>query len=125
MATSKGQLTPLYVRIPQSQSKRLDRMVTALGQTKQQVVTELLGTGLADAVASAPPAASDEVLNIEQVAALLSVTTEAVGDAVRTAGLPGRRIGTEWRFARQAVLAWLATPDPSIKARPGFTGRAK
>jgi excisionase family DNA binding protein len=103
-----------------------------LGQSKQQVVTQILTSGLDSGESeSAGDSASQpgsspvaEVLALDQVAILLGVTEEDVEDAVRNANLPGRRIGGQWRFSRTAVLGWLATTDPSIKQRPGFTNRA-
>jgi excisionase family DNA binding protein len=122
---SREPLIALYVRIPETQAQRIDSLAMALGQSKQQVVTEILGSQLTatDAGSDPAPGASD-VLTLEQAATLLGVSTDSVGEAVRTAGLPGRLIGGQWRFAKQALLAWLATPDPSIKIRPGFTSKA-
>ena len=123
MSNAKASLTPLYVRIPETQAKRIEMLAIALGQSKQQVVTEILGSGLTDDNVESSPGNSD-VLTLEQTAVLLGVSPAAVDDAVRTAGLPGRLIGGEWRFAKRAVLGWLALPDPNIKAQPGFTGKA-
>jgi excisionase family DNA binding protein len=119
---TKEPLTALYVRIPETQAQRIDSLATALGQSKQQVVTEILGSGLTDSDVGhdSAPGGSD-VLTLAQVAILLGVTAESVEEAVRTTGLPGRLIGGQWRFAKQAVLAWLAVPDPSLKMQPGFT----
>jgi excisionase family DNA binding protein len=130
-------LTPLYVRIPQAHAKQLDSLANARGQSKQHLVTEILATGLADPVDTNVPlgagdsaqntstTAGTEVLTTAQAATLLGVSVEAVEEAVRTAGLPGRMIGGDWRFAKAAVLAWLALPDPSIKSRPGFKQSVK
>ncbi len=127
----KPPLTPLYVRIPEAHSQRLDQLSTTLGQSKQQVVTELLASGLATSDVETPTASTEksttsptaEVLTLGEVAILLAVTPQEVEEAVRTANLPARRIGQQWRFSKQAVLGWLAMPDPSIKHRPGFTNR--
>jgi excisionase family DNA binding protein len=53
----------------------------------------------------APPA---EVLDLDQAAELLRVDRDAVAELAESGELPGRRIGGEWRFAREALLAWLA-----------------
>jgi hypothetical protein len=37
--------------------------------------------------------------------------------------LPGRRFGKEWRFARMAVLGWLADGDPQKRRRTSRTKR--
>jgi excisionase family DNA binding protein len=122
---NRESLTPLYVRIPETQAKRIESLAAALGQSKQHVVIAILGSGLTGEVSDAPPSApgNTDVLTLPQAATLLGVSTEAVEEAVRSAGLPARRIGGEWRFAKQAVLGWLATPDPSIKVQPGFKSR--
>lgn len=65
--------------------------------------------------AAEPP----EVLNAEQAAALLQVDEAAVVDLVQRGDLPGRRIAGEWRFARAALLAWLAGPVPPRSSRWG------
>ena len=49
-----------------------------------------------------------DVLTLEGVAELLEVEPELVAALAEKGELPGRRIGSEWRFARAAVLAWLA-----------------
>jgi excisionase family DNA binding protein len=50
-----------------------------------------------------------EVLTPEEAAELLQVDPDVVLDLARGGGLPGRELGGEWRFARAALLAWLAT----------------
>ncbi len=60
--------------------------------------------------------AESEVLTLEGVAELLEVAPDQIAELAATGELPGRRIGSEWRFARAAVLAWLAgarVPDPA------------
>jgi excisionase family DNA binding protein len=48
-----------------------------------------------------------EVLSLEEAGELLQVGTDDI-EAVAEAGeLPGRKIGSSWRFSRVAVLAWL------------------
>ena len=49
-----------------------------------------------------------DVLTLEEVAELLAVEPAAVERLAGGGELPGRRIGEVWRFARSAVLAWLA-----------------
>jgi excisionase family DNA binding protein len=121
---SREPLTALYVRIPETQAQRIDSLAIALGQSKQQVVTEMLGSALTDAHARQDEPGSSEVLTLAQAATLLGIAAEFVEEAVRTAGLPGRLIGGQWRFAKQAVLAWLSMPDPSLKTKPGFASKA-
>ena len=57
------------------------------------------------------PAEAPDVLTLEEVADLLKVVPEAVEELASRRELPGRRVGAEWRFARGAVLDWLAVGD--------------
>lgn len=57
--------------------------------------------------------ATDEVMTREQVAKLLQVHADVVGRYVKTKGLPGRKMGGEWRFVRGEVLRWLASQKGS------------
>jgi excisionase family DNA binding protein len=49
-----------------------------------------------------------EVLSLEQLATLLGVDVGAAQELAETGELPGRKIGEQWRFSRQAVMVWLA-----------------
>lgn len=49
-----------------------------------------------------------EVLTAEEAAELLQVDPALVLQLAEAGELPGRRLGSEWRFARAALLAWLA-----------------
>ena len=57
------------------------------------------------------PEAPPEVLDVRQTAALLQVEEALVVDLAETGKLPGRKLGANWRFARAALLAWLAAPE--------------
>jgi excisionase family DNA binding protein len=110
--------TPLYVRLPRSQAAALDRLAQATGRPKQHLVSELLGDRRTTVnhqlsvgrleVGSGSDMPIDEVLTLEEVAALLKVSPGAVRSCAEEGELPGRRLGKDWRFARAAVLAWLA-----------------
>jgi excisionase family DNA binding protein len=73
--------------------------------------------------ASAPPtvgagqaAGGGEILTLAEAAEYLRVSQEDVVRSVGPTGLPGRRIGDDWRFLKSALQAWLATPPaPSSK----------
>src|SRR5216683_2162342 len=121
--------TPLFVRLPRSQAAALDRLADATGRRKQSLVSEFLGERLTAGrplsvgrveVTNTPAEAGDEVLTLEELARLLKVPADAVRSRAEEGELPGRRFGKEWRFARTAVLAWLADSD----AQKGVT-RAK
>ena len=114
-----GDRTPLFVRLPRNQATALDRLAGATGRRKQALVSELLGDRLAAPrpltlgrveVANTPEV-GDEVLTLGEVANLLKVSADAVRSRAEEGELPGRRFGKEWRFARMAVLAWLARGD--------------
>lgn len=51
------------------------------------------------------------VLTVAQVAELLQVNPYTVREEARRGNLPGRKVGKEWRFAKDAVLAWLGHGD--------------
>ena len=95
------------------------------GRPKQAVVTELLSRHFGEPAdrrvtieALGEPGAvigrhafrpfEPDVLTLEEVAELLCVAPEAVAELACSGELPGRRIGAAWRFARVAVLDWLA-----------------
>ena len=119
------------MRLPRNQAAALDRLAGATGRRKQSLVSELL----ADRLTVARPLAvgrievantsevGDEVLTLAEVAKLLKVSTDAVRSRAEEGELPGRRFGKEWRFARMAVLAWLA--DGERKKTRGTTAEPR
>ena len=119
------QRTPLFVRLPKDQVAALDRLADATGRRKQSLVSELLGDRLAAARPLAvgrievthTPEAGDEVLTLDEAAALLKLPADVVRARAEEGDLPGRRLGNEWRFARSAVLAWLAGGEPCKRDR--------
>ena len=48
------------------------------------------------------------MLTVDQLAAWLQVDPEAIAQLAEDGELPGRKLAGEWRFAREAVLDWLA-----------------
>lgn len=86
----------------------------------------------ASAAASQQPSteqASAEVLTTADAAELLRVDERTVAGMAGAGTLPGRRIGSEWRFSRAALLDWLgggsgsqsaalAAPPPPADAIP-------
>jgi excisionase family DNA binding protein len=109
--------TPLFVRLPRNQAVALDRLADATGRQKQHLVSELLGERLKTSrplslgrveLTSTPDVGTDEVLTLEEVAALLKLSVDAVQSRAEQGDVPGRRFGKEWRFSRLAVLTWLA-----------------
>ena len=55
------------------------------------------------------PAPGETLLRTDEVAALLRVHPKQVYRLLRR-GLPARRVGGEWRFSRDDVLAWSGAP---------------
>jgi excisionase family DNA binding protein len=124
--------TPLFVRLPRNQAAALDRLADATGRRKQSLVSELLADRLTVArplsvgrvEVTSTPDVGDEVLTLAEVATLLKVSTDAVQSRAEEGELPGRRFGKEWRFARMAVLAWLADGEPQERGRIKTESRA-
>jgi excisionase family DNA binding protein len=52
-----------------------------------------------------------EILTPAQLSGLLQVDEDVVVELAETGELPGRRVGEEWRFSREAILAWLAADE--------------
>jgi excisionase family DNA binding protein len=117
--------TALYVRIPTAQAEQLDQAAFTLKRSKQDLVAGLLttygdmdtlrrvtvettGDGLTVGHAEFRPLAPPDVLTVPQLAEWLQVEEQAIQELAEKGELPGRRLGGEWRFAREAVLAWLA-----------------
>src|SRR5436309_3712242 len=116
-----GVRTPLFVRLPRAQAAALRRLAGATGRQKQHLVSELLADRLMPGagpvsvgrieIDKAPGVLTDEVLTLEETAALLKLPADAVRSRAEEGDLPGQRFGNEWRFARTAVLDWLANGD--------------
>jgi excisionase family DNA binding protein len=117
--------TPLYVRLPAAEARRLDEAAHRLRRSKQDLVTSLVASlrdadvlrrvtvettddgltvGHAEFRAFDPP----DVLTTAQLAEWLQVEEPTIAELAEAGELPGRKLGGEWRFAREAVLAWLA-----------------
>ena len=68
----------------------------------------IIARAIKAATASAyPPNEEPEILTREQVAKMLQIHPNVVGRYIRELGLPGRKLGGEWRFMREEVRAWL------------------
>src|SRR5215217_3843804 len=117
--------TALYVRIPKAQADQLDQAAFALKRSKQDLVAGLLTTygdvdtlrrvtvettddGLTVGHAEFRPFSPPDVLTVQQLAEWLQVDEQAIAQLAEEGELPGRKLAGEWRFAREAVLDWLA-----------------
>lgn len=57
-----------------------------------------------------------DVLTLEEAAIYLKVEYSDVRNLVKEKGLPGRKIGGEWRFLRGAIADWLRHPEGTASA---------
>jgi excisionase family DNA binding protein len=48
-----------------------------------------------------------EVLTIEEAAELLGVSVKTFNKVLHSEGIPGRKIGREWKFSRRALIEWV------------------
>jgi excisionase family DNA binding protein len=118
--------TALFVRIPATEAAKLHRAADALGAPKREVIANLvaryvdpenpaamsaLGSARADwsvGQHSFRPASELEILTPAQLAGLLQVEEETVIELAEKDEIPARKVGEEWRFSREAILAWLS-----------------
>jgi excisionase family DNA binding protein len=117
--------TPLYVRLPKQEAERLDRAAFELKTSKQDLVAglvaaygdldtlrrvtvETLDDSLAIGHAAFRPFSPPDVLTVAELASWLQVDEAAVQELAEQGELPGRKLAGDWRFAREAVLDWLA-----------------
>jgi excisionase family DNA binding protein len=117
--------TPLYVRLPKQEAERLDRAAFELKTSKQDLVAglvaaygdldtlrrvtvETLDDSLSIGHAAFRPFSPPDVLTVADLASWLQVGEDSVTELAEQGELPGRKLAGEWRFAREAVLDWLA-----------------
>ena len=108
--------TPLYVRLPADEAEKLDRAAFEMKTSKQDLVTDMirrftvetLDDGMAVGHAAFRPFSPHDVLTVSDRASWLQVDEEAVTELAEQGDVPGRKLAGEWRFAREAVLDWLA-----------------
>jgi excisionase family DNA binding protein len=55
-----------------------------------------------------------EILTMEEAAELFGVSIKTFIKLLKEEKVPGRKIGREWRFSRQALINWLAVGDSQI-----------
>jgi len=48
-----------------------------------------------------------DILTIEQAANLLQVSTRTIQRMVTDGRMPGRQVGSQWRFDREQIRAWV------------------
>jgi excisionase family DNA binding protein len=110
----------LFVRLPAAAADRLDRAAETLGMRKKDLVAGLVtkyidpagnrGVGTLGAY-SFQPYDPPEVMNSEQAGQFLQIDESVVIEMAESGKLPGRKLGTAWRFSRAALVAWLSPPE--------------
>jgi excisionase family DNA binding protein len=134
--------TPLYVKLPSTAVEKLDRASAALGVPKKDLVAGLVtryvdpdsqrGLSALGALSSRrPPDTTEggpmvgsysfqpydppEVMNVDQAAQFLQIEAKNVIELAEAGKLPGKKLGPAWRFSREALVAWLSTPEKGAK----------
>ena len=101
---------PLFVRLPRIAAERLESVAAETGTSKREVITKLItGDDLVVGAHAFRPADPPAVLTIDAAAEMLRVDATVVRELAEAGQLPGRQVGGDWRFAREALLTWLAT----------------
>lgn len=99
---------PLFVRLPQAAADRLDRAAQDHGVSKREIITRLIAQDdLAVGHHAFRAAPEPAVLTLAEAAGLLRTDEQTVEALTESGDLPGRRVGGQWRFGREAVLRWL------------------
>jgi excisionase family DNA binding protein len=134
--------TPLYVRLPKSEGDKLDRAAAALGVHKKDLVAGLVqryvdpdsqqGLSALDSLSSRRPFESGEamvgsysfqpfdppeIMSSEQAGQFLQIDEKNVIELAEAGRLPGKKLGPVWRFSRDALVAWLSTPEPGKESK--------
>ena len=55
------------------------------------------------------PMPDREILNIDGAAAFLGVSVKTFSKVLRDGDVPGRKVGREWKFSRQALIEWVSS----------------
>lgn len=70
-----------------------------------------------------------DILDVEGAAAVLGVSTRTVYNLARKGEIPAMRVGREWRFARQNLIAWVTNGSQAdqlaVALRNGRVGRRR
>ncbi|HEX2954177.1 MAG TPA: methyltransferase domain-containing protein [Bacillota bacterium] len=65
-----------------------------------------------------------EILNLDEASELFQVSTKTLLKMLREEAIPARKIGREWRFARAALLHWIATGNSMNYTAPEEDNKA-
>ncbi len=102
------QRRPLYVRIPSAAADKLDQAAFESKTPKQDLVAHLLENHLTVGRHAFFPTETPEVLTADEAAELLRTDPATVIAMAKEGTLPGRKLGEDWRFTREAILHWLS-----------------
>ena len=128
--SKREKVTPLYVKLPTKSGDAIERAAATLGIAKKEVIHQLVERYL-EPLQSAPRKVTvdlgdpqptvgsysfraydpPEVMSSEQAAQFLQIDEPLVVEMAEAGKLPGRKLGKQWRFSRQALVAWLAQPE--------------
>jgi excisionase family DNA binding protein len=107
----------IYVRVPAAVADKLDRVSERLGMSKRDIVTRLVGDRIELGDGAQPirvwtdednhKPGHDDVLSLDEAAALLKVEPADVREMAEAGEIPARKLGQQWRFSRTALLTWL------------------
>jgi excisionase family DNA binding protein len=88
------------------------RGLDALGSLSQprRVTVEMGDSGPTLGSYSFQPYDPPEVMNAEQAAQFLQVEEAVVIELAEAGQLPGKQLGSAWRFSRVALVGWLSQP---------------
>ena len=127
----------LFVRLPAAAAAKLDRAAEALRVRKKDLISGLVsayvdpdsarGLDALGVLATRKPAGAaqsgtlgaysfqpyepPEVMNAAQAADFLQIEESVVVELAEARKLPGRKLGSAWRFSRAALVAWLSAPE--------------
>jgi excisionase family DNA binding protein len=104
-------MRPLYVRLPDEAAEKLHQAAFELGLPKQDIVTSLLQDHLTVGKHEFFPNQPEDVLTAEEAAELLRTDAATVIAMAEDGKLPGRKLGDDWRFARNALMRWLGAEE--------------
>jgi excisionase family DNA binding protein len=63
------------------------------------------------------------ILDVNGAARLLGVSTTTIYALARKGQIPATRVGREWRFARQKLVAWVATDSEADQLAAAIRSR--
>jgi hypothetical protein len=119
MARKPSPETPLYVRLPNAAVAKLDHAAEVLGMRKKDLVAGLVTKYIGSYTGQGPmvgsysfqPYEPPEIMNAEQAGQFLQIDEKMVIELAEAGKLPGKKLGPVWRFSRDALVAWLSTPE--------------